>query len=360
MKDSDGSRERSTSRSSRRRPSARATSRGWPRFTTRSRPPAARGRRLPATSSRRSGFARAAQFFMQYIPLPNGPNNTWVSNPVVEFNQDQFTLRGDHSLAARHKLFLRFSRHSNHEDRPSTFPALGATELWGPAFNLAGALTSNFGTSVVHELRISRMYGEYRSTAYFQGQGTDLLAQAGVTGMEQAQDPAIASLPAFSFSGYAGFSGNAGDGRPKWQDRGEWEITDNVTWVKGRHILKFGGRVYRRNILFTDARDHNGTYGFTGVMTQNPASAAGTGDGFRRFPARYPGEFHAIEPGHLVGRIRHLPARLLPGRLQGRELTDPEPGVPLRVHALVDRLQGPGGRVRPDARKVDHRLEQDQ
>ena len=233
-------------------------------------------------------IAPAAEFFLRYIPLPNGPNNTWVSSPIVEFNQDQFTLRGDHELTPRHKLFVRFSRHSNHEDRPSTFPALGATELWGPAFNLAGALTSNFGTSIVHELRVSRMYGEYRSTAYFQGQGADLLAQAGVKGLEQAQDPAISSLPAFSFSGYAGFSGNAGDGRPKWQNRGEWEITDNVTWVKGPHILKFGGRIYYRNILFTDARDHNGTYGFTGVMTQNPASSAGTGDGFADFLLGYP------------------------------------------------------------------------
>jgi hypothetical protein len=149
-------------------------------------------------------------------------------------------------------------------------------------------VTSNFGPSIVHELRFSRMYGEYRSTAYFQGQGAGLLAEAGVTGLEQAQDPEISSLPALSFSGYAGFSGNAGDGRPKWQDRGEYEITDNLTWIKGSHIMKFGGRIYRRSILFTDARDHNGTYGFTGVMTQNPASAAGTGDGFADFLLGYP------------------------------------------------------------------------
>src|SRR4029078_10982842 len=90
-------------------------------------------------------------------------------------------------------------------------PTLGATELWGPAFNLAGALTSNFGTSIVHELRTCRMYGEYRSTAYFQGQGSDLLSQAGVKGLEAAQDPVISSLPAFSFSGHAGFSGTSRD-----------------------------------------------------------------------------------------------------------------------------------------------------
>ena len=248
-------------------------------------------------------IAPASEFFLRYIPLPNGPNNTWVSNPIVEFNQDQFTVRVDHELTARHRLFGRFSRHSNHELRPATFPALGATELSGPAYNIAVALTSNFGTSIVHEFRFSRMYGEYRSTAYFQGQGSDLLASAGVKGLEQAQDPAISSLPAFSFSGYAGFSGNAGDGRPKWQDRGEYQITDNATWVKGPHIMKFGGRIYRRNILFTDAREHNGTYGFTGVMTQNPASAAGTGDGFADFLLGYPANSTRSNPATWWGGL---------------------------------------------------------
>jgi len=98
----------------------------------------------------------------------------------------------------------------------------------GPAWNLALALTSNLGPSMVHEVRFSRMYGEYRSTAYFQGQGVQLLQQAGITGHEIIQDPAIASIPAFTFSGYQGFSGNADDGRPKWQDRGEYELTDAI------------------------------------------------------------------------------------------------------------------------------------
>src|SRR5262245_28955384 len=229
-----------------------------------------------------------AQFFMQYIPLPNTTQGTYTANPITVFDSNQVTLRADQQISSRHRLFVRFSRHHSSEETPAAFPALGSTQLEGPAYNLAGALTSTFGSSIVHELRASRMYGEYRSTAYFQGQGVDLLRQAGVRGLEVVQDPAIATLPAFTFSGYTGFSGNAGDGRPKWQDRSEYEITDNVTWIKGPHILKFGGRVYRRNILFTDARTHNGSFGFTGVMTQNPASAAGTGDAYADFLLGFP------------------------------------------------------------------------
>jgi hypothetical protein len=131
------------------------------------------------------------------------------------------------------------------------------------------------------------MFGQYRSTAYLQGQGTQMLQAAGITGIV-LQDPAISSLPAFTISGYDAFSGNVDDGRPKWQDRSVYEVTDNLTWMKGRHIFKFGGRMYRRNILFTDSRSHNGTFSFSGIMTQNPASTSGTGDAFADWMLGYP------------------------------------------------------------------------
>ena len=238
-----------------------------------------------------------AQFFMKYIPLPNAPGNTYVSNPLTEFNQNQMTLRLDQEINSQNRFFTRFSRHVNAEDRQDRWDTLGSTRLEGPAYNLAMSLTSNFGSSLVHEVRFSRMYGEYRSTAYFQGQGVDLVQnQAGVKGLAGIQDPAIASLPAFTINGYQGFSGNAGDGRPKWQDRGEYELIDSLTWIKGKHILKFGGRMYHRNILFTDARSHNGAFTYSGVMTQRPVTSAGTGVSFADFLLGYPSSVTRSNP----------------------------------------------------------------
>ena len=238
-----------------------------------------------------------AQFFLRYIPLPNAPGNTYVANPITEFNADQMTLRLDQEISSQHRLFARYSKHSNEETRQDAWETLGSTRLQGPAFNVALSLTSNFGSSLVHELRFSRMYGEYRSTAYFQGEGVSLVQQqAGVKGLEGIQDPNIGSLPAFSFSGYSGFSGNAGDGRPKWQDRGEYELIDSLTWIKGRHIMKFGGRMYHRNILFTDARTHNGSFNYTGVMTQRPVTSAGTGVSFADFMLGYPASMTRSNP----------------------------------------------------------------
>ncbi len=255
-----------------------------------------------------------AQFFMKYIPLPNAPGNTYVSNPVTNFNQNQMTLRLDQEINSQNRFFTRFSRHVNAEDRQDRWDTLGSTRLEGPAYNLAMSLTSNFGSSLVHEVRFSRMYGEYRSTAYFQGQGVDLVQnQAGVKGLAGIQDPAIASLPAFTITGYQGFSGNAGDGRPKWQDRGEYELIDSLTWIKGKHILKFGGRMYHRNILFTDARSHNAAFTYSGVMTQRPVTSAGTGISFADFLLGLSICRDAVESCDVVGRNGYLLARLLPG-----------------------------------------------
>jgi hypothetical protein len=58
-----------------------------------------------------------ARFFMQYIPLPNGPNNTYVSNPITEFSANQVTLRLDQEINQHHRLFARYSDHRNVEDR---------------------------------------------------------------------------------------------------------------------------------------------------------------------------------------------------------------------------------------------------
>ncbi len=242
-------------------------------------------------------ISQQARFFMQYIPLPNAPGNTYVSNPITAFNQNQMTLRLDQEINSQNRFFARYSHHVNAEDREDRWDTLGSTRLEGPAYNFAMSLTSNFGSSLVHEVRFSRMYGEYRSTAYFQGEGVNLLQQqAGVRGFAGIQDPAIGSLPAFSISGYQGFSGNAGDGRPKWQDRGEYEVTDNLTWIKGRHILKFGGRMYHRNILFTDARSHNGAFNYTGVMTQRPGTSAGTGVSLADFLLGHPASVTRSNP----------------------------------------------------------------
>ncbi len=54
--------------------------------------------------------------------------------------------------------------------------------------------------------------------------------------------------------------------------------------------------MYHRNILFTDARSHNGVFNYTGVMTQRPGNTAGTGVSFADFLLGYPASVTRSNP----------------------------------------------------------------
>ena len=80
-------------------------------------------------SSRQNRLSPQAQFFTQYIPLPNAPGNTYVSTPLTQFNADQVTLRLDQEINSQHRFFARYSNHANEETRESLGHAR-APRLW--------------------------------------------------------------------------------------------------------------------------------------------------------------------------------------------------------------------------------------
>ena len=171
---------------------------------------------------------------MRYIPLPNAPGNTYVSNPITEFNAepDDAAARSGDQLAAPAVRAVQQARERGRPAGPRGTRS-GRRASRGRRSTRPISLTSNFGSSLVHEVRFSRMYGEYRSTAYFQGQGVDSCSSRQVSRASRAFRIRISPACRRSHSGYQGFSGNAGDGRPKWQDRGEYELIDSLTWIKG-------------------------------------------------------------------------------------------------------------------------------
>lgn len=98
------------------------------------------------------------------------------------------------------------------------------------------------------------------------------------------------TFPIFGISNYLGgnLTGQFGDGRPKGQNRNLYEWADNLTWGKGRHLLKIGTMIEYNECLLFDSRTSDGSFSYTGVMTQNPSSSKGTGDAFADWLLGYP------------------------------------------------------------------------
>ena len=235
------------------------------------------GNRIPSER-----ISPQAQFFVKYLSDPNSGNRA-IFAPSTVLDQDQATVRVDQTINSNHRAFVRYSFINYQENDPNAFPALGYASLNTRGHNVAAALISNLKPSLVNEVRFNYLPNAIDLMAFLQG--TNFYSQAGVPGFEDTgHRPGVAgSFPDFGWSGYASLAGSTFDQRPKTQDLKVWEYTDNLTWVRGKHIFKFGGQIRRWLPLFTDSGVYEGQWTFNGSITQNPAKPAGTGDAIADF-----------------------------------------------------------------------------
>jgi Carboxypeptidase regulatory-like domain len=234
-----------------------------------------------------------ATYFDKYIPASNLPNGTQFSaNPVQYFRYDNFALRVDQVIHTNHRLFARYSTDRNRENDASPFPLLGSTYLQAPAANLEIAFTSTIGSHIVNEALYSQLLGEYRGSPLFPGQGVAMDQAAGIVSTTLAGliNPGASTFPIFNITNYLStyFTGQFNDGRPKGQNRNMREWADNLTWEKGRHLIKTGTMIEWNQCLLFDSRTSDGSFSYTGTMTSESASVSGTGDAFADWLLGYP------------------------------------------------------------------------
>jgi hypothetical protein len=161
-------------------------------------------------------------------------------------------------------------------------------------------LNSNLRADMIHEFRFNYLVNALSNAPYLLG--TDFNKEAGITGLEETKIPGNAgSFPDFSWSGYSAIQGSAFDQRPKTQDRKAYELMDNLTWIKGKHVLKAGGKIRYHRWLGTDSRQYVGSFSFNGQITENPAGTSGTGDSYADFLLGYPNSVARAYPGKTFG-----------------------------------------------------------
>ena len=266
------------------------------------------GQPFPGNVIPASRLSPQALYFAQLIPDPNTSTGTHAWSADRALDADQFTLRIDHSLSEKHKIFVRYSFHDNRMDDPSSnlgapylaYPALGSAHLHTRGQNMVAALTSTFSPTVLNEFRFSYLPQVVDLEPF--GLGTNYLQEAGIKGFEETGRPGVVgSFPDFTWSGYSNMSGSAFDQRPKTQDLKVLEFIDNVTFIRGSHIFKAGTKVRRWLPHFTDSKQYQGVWAFNGFATQNPASPTGTGDAFADFMLGLPRQVTRAFPADTFG-----------------------------------------------------------
>ena len=252
---------------------------------------------------------------LQYLPAPtNAANSIYQGVPTEADNQDQFTVRVDHKINDRQNLSIYYyftdgNTHSpfyNFQASGANVPGYGTSvkqrvQQWNPShtWTLSNSLVNEFRVTYLREGQLTFQHPQstgavtsfcnglanvpgYQTNACFTGVSDSPVINAQIlangtpqTGLNSAGiytglPLGRTGLPFVDVGG--GFNiGNGWEGELP-QVGNSFQFSDNLSWVKGNHTMKFGVDVQRNR--FDQTLYYNVSGNFTFDSSGNNAIAA--------------------------------------------------------------------------------------
>ena len=220
-----------------------------------------------------------SQKFLKYYAaaaLPTATNNYQLTNSSPN-NRDGFTLRMDFVESARSQWTGRYSW--GDENQSSIGLGGVGSKIVTNYEQYLGTNTRTLTPRLVNEARVgySRLFNSIGTLSAFT---TDEVTGLGVPGLQPGA-PATWGIPAISFTG-DGFSG-IGDNTdgPYVIQNNTLQAVDTMSWVKGKHTLRFGFEYDRQNFNQVGNQFSRGNFVFQPNATQSSAHTGG--DAFAEF-----------------------------------------------------------------------------
>lgn len=221
--------------------------------------------KIPANEMDPVGLAIAALY-----PAPNRnvPNQNYVSSPDTRQRADQFDVRLDHTLSAASQLSFRYSFGDDSLFEPFTGPSFPLVPGYGDNVpsrdqNVMLAETHVFTPSLLNEIRLG--FDRVSLGVYQQDIGQNINGQVGLPQIStNPRDWGLSSISVTGFSPLGDESNN-----PQHGTTNVYQLTDNLTYVHGRHLAKFGAdfRILQQN-AYRDV-ESRGFIDFTGLILGN-------------------------------------------------------------------------------------------
>jgi hypothetical protein len=216
-----------------------------------------------------SRLSQQALVFLQFNPLPNGSNNTYLPAPSSAVSyQHNYTTRIDHTFSTRDLVSGRYLFNDTYE---AGIPYWGhdTRNNLGRTTGVEGSWTHTFGPSLINQFRSGwHHFGEAEVFGTSNDPAYDVAGKMGLPGVSRL--PLEYGPPSISISGPDGAYSVYDLARqigPRTRSNGIAPILDTVSWQHGTHFLKMGFEINYRLVTFQQARAPRGAIGFTGIYT---------------------------------------------------------------------------------------------
>jgi hypothetical protein len=221
---------------------------------------------------------------LQYFLRPNEPNTTTgvfdqfrrVTPVAGNFRQSMF--RFDHRITSKYSLMVRYIQDNFDRTDPggnlfqdpfiltnasgTLFPNVASGATTTPGKNLVASVRMSLTPNIINEVAFDYAFNEIISR--FTGTGTRINTP-GFTSPELFPENTAGTLPNITISGLSGltFTPPANINNPSYTWR------DNLTWVKGRHTMKFGVFLAKEQKNENAQNPTHGSWTFDGTRSGN-------------------------------------------------------------------------------------------
>lgn len=229
------------------------------------------GMPFPNDTIPQNRISSVALGFLQLYPLPNAGDLTkahaanYIANRSNDYYSNQYDIRVDHYLTSKQSMFARWTW----KDISSLIPQnlLVPTETNPDNYKLfVVAHTYSITPTLLNEARFGFTLEDSSTALPFNGSKfTDALGLVGI-----GPTFPFNGLPDVGISNFQDLNTDRGNSTTK---NYTWQLTDNVTWNKGRHTMKFGfdyRKIRAVSALGFLSGDNYGDYNFDGTFTGVP------------------------------------------------------------------------------------------
>jgi hypothetical protein len=228
---------------------------------------------FPSNTIPASRFDPVALQTLQHYPLPNlsGTANNFVRTAVEPDSQDQFDARIDHIFNDRHRVFARYSWLRD-DDNPVTPLPDGSgtlsTGVIGHAITRGDGIASEYDWTLSPALLNQARFGYTRRNV-----DQSSLQNGGISIPGVPANSFASTLPIFTVTGLQQIGPTSAANSNFTTSVTEY--LDTVSWIHGRHTVKFGTDIRREAIDIVNPPNPTGSYAFTTTGTDSSTGAGG-------------------------------------------------------------------------------------